>query len=94
MKLSELAPRFWGVNGERLGMSFNCPHCLTTRLAIALHVDGHLTLDKSHIMAVAPETHHIWECTSEDFSAMTVSPSVDASAQGHWHGFIRAGNIE
>lgn len=28
-----------------------------------------------------------------DFGALTVKPSIDASAAGHWHGFITAGEI-
>lgn len=27
------------------------------------------------------------------FESMTVTPSLDASASGHWHGFLTAGDI-
>jgi hypothetical protein len=29
----------------------------------------------------------------DDFERMTVTPSVDASQAGHWHGFINYGHI-
>ena len=34
-----------------------------------------------------------WARTSDDFSTMSVTPSIDASASGHWHGFITNGEI-
>jgi len=33
-----------------------------------------------------------WSITG-DFSNMTVTPSIDASKSGNWHGFIRNGEI-
>lgn len=35
-----------------------------------------------------------WAKTSDDFSTMSVTPSLDASASGHWHGFITDGEIK
>lgn len=35
----------------------------------------------------------VWNRTSDDFEAMSVTPSIDASASGHWHGFIKSGGI-
>lgn len=32
-----------------------------------------------------------WQRTSDDFATMSVTPSLDASAAGHWHGFITNG---
>jgi len=34
-----------------------------------------------------------WTMSSNTFDAMTVTPSIDASASGHWHGFITNGEI-
>lgn len=34
-----------------------------------------------------------WKFDGNDFETMTVTPSVDASASGNWHGFITAGEI-
>jgi hypothetical protein len=34
-----------------------------------------------------------WTLVGDSFESLTISPSVDASAAGHWHGFIQAGKI-
>lgn len=34
-----------------------------------------------------------WQRDSDDFETMTVKPSLDASASGHWHGHIKKGMI-
>lgn len=40
---------------------------------------------------VPPSIH--WQRHGDTFEAMTLMPSVDASASGHWHGFITNGEI-
>jgi hypothetical protein len=40
---------------------------------------------------VAPST--LWQRTGETFEDLTLSPSVDASKSGHWHGYISNGQI-
>lgn len=34
-----------------------------------------------------------WSFTGNDFATLTVTPSIDASASGNWHGFITNGEI-
>ena len=34
-----------------------------------------------------------WTIQGSDFNTLTVSPSIDASASGNWHGFIIDGEI-
>lgn len=34
-----------------------------------------------------------WAHTGNTFDALTITPSLDASAAGHWHGFITSGGI-
>ena len=34
-----------------------------------------------------------WTRSGDDFETLSVQPSIDASASGHWHGFITNGNI-
>lgn len=36
----------------------------------------------------------LWQRTGETFDTLTLTPSVDASASGHWHGFVTAGDIQ
>lgn len=35
----------------------------------------------------------IWKRTGETFETLTLSPSINAEASGHWHGFITKGEI-
>ena len=35
-----------------------------------------------------------WTRTGDDFASMSVTPSLDASASGHWHGYITGGEIK
>jgi len=34
-----------------------------------------------------------WRFDGNDFASLTVTPSIDASASGNWHGFITSGQI-
>jgi hypothetical protein len=34
-----------------------------------------------------------WKFEGNDFNTLTVTPSIDASASGNWHGFITNGEI-
>lgn len=34
-----------------------------------------------------------WKFDGNDFSTLTVTPSIDASRSGNWHGFITNGEI-
>ncbi len=34
-----------------------------------------------------------WSISGTDFETMSVTPSLDASAAGHWHGFITNGQV-
>lgn len=99
MRLSELDPR-WAIDADivlggaskhfenRHGMaiSFDCPHCRETRLAVwfANPIDGGPPTD---------DASHLWQRSGDDFDSLTLTPSVDASAHGHWHGFITNGAI-
>lgn len=35
----------------------------------------------------------LWNHTGTTFEDLTLKPSVNASASGHWHGFIRNGEV-
>lgn len=98
MKLTDLDPH-WLVlekGGPRVGLSFLCPHCQKTRLAVCFHHHGFACVEDSYILAHhgADDTQHIWDLSGQDdFATLTLSPSVDASSSGHWHGFIASGEI-
>lgn len=109
MRLTELAPRWFGVDGRRLGVTFLCPHCREVRLAVAFanpadggepipvvtdtgmpHVIRELMFE-AHEFEVPPG--FLWTREGADFETLSLTPSVDASASGHWHGFVKNGEI-
>lgn len=47
--------------------------------------------DVNHPAIVPPGVH--WKREGDTFETLSISPSVDASASGHWHGFVTAGKI-
>lgn len=98
MQLLDLDPRWFSleIDGKKTGLTFECPHCRNQRLGVLFHHRGSESVDDLYI-----RSHHggdssatIWNLDSdESFSNLTLSPSVDASSSGHWHGFIRNGSI-
>jgi hypothetical protein len=36
---------------------------------------------------------HVWNRTGDTFETMTLTPSIDGSGVGHWHGFITNGEV-
>ena len=92
MKLTELEPRWWALNSKRCGLTFLCPHCKTERLGIAFRHRGHEAIDEAYLR-VHGVKHHIWTVEGDDFACLTITPSIDASKVGHWHGFITGGVV-
>lgn len=102
MKLTDLNPRgvldadiviggrnVHDTDRDGMGISFECPCCRgtarTTRLAVffANPIDGKPPSDD----------HKLWARAGDSYDSMTLSPSIDASASGHWHGFIENGSV-
>ena len=96
MKLLELEPRWFSVDGLCCGLSFNCPCCINTekatRLAIAVHHHG-LEAQEDIAIHIKLPNQNIWTIESDNFESMTIYPSINASVHGHWHGFIKNGEI-
>jgi hypothetical protein len=95
MKLTDFNPRWvsWSsCANQRLGMTFDCPHCRTQRIGVAFHHKGRELVEDQAIHAQNPDVK-IWDMTGDGFEDMTLSPSIDTSAFGHWHGFITNGEI-
>jgi hypothetical protein len=101
VRLNDLVPRWVGERGanghwdghlyiydtERSGMgiTFDCPLHLKHRLAVmfANPIDGGTPMTD----------HNLWQRTGETFDDLTLSPSIDASQHGCWHGFITNGEV-
>jgi hypothetical protein len=102
MKLTDLEPKWWRFepDGPRVGLTFLCPCCKgterETHIGVAFHHHGHEAIDDTYIKAHGPSGRddYIWMLESgEDFHNLTLTPSIDASKSGHWHGFVTNGEI-
>lgn len=91
MRLTDLDPNFWTAEAGRAGqgITFLCPCCLTQHLGVwfANPVDGGPPAPPE--LSPAPR----WQRSGDTLETLTLSPSIDASASGHWHGFIVDGEI-
>lgn len=95
MRLTELEPR-WGATQGRKGMALNflCPACQADKsdphhmlgVWFANPLDGGPMRDP----ALTPNAYR-WTRTGETFAELTLAPSINY--EGHWHGFIRNGEI-
>lgn len=47
--------------------------------------------DGPSVTTVPPGIH--WQRSGDTFENLTLSPSIDASASGHWHGFVSNGEV-
>lgn len=82
------------------GVSFMCPHCNAQRLAVIfdppVNPAGHVVRDAPPV----PAGQLVWKRDGGDtFDTLTLSPSLDFSRParidfaGHWHGFIKNGEL-
>ena len=99
-RLTDLFPRWVHPNM----FAFLCPHCgdvfLTCKNIPMDHDTQYELFDRvfytpypGTIVVGCKESYSwVWQ-NAHDFEQITVTPSLDASASGHWHGFISAGAI-
>lgn len=95
--LNGVSQHFEGRHG--MGMTFACPHCVALHPGVlerggpvqflgvwfANPIDGLVPTDGAT---------HLWQRGGDSFENLTLTPSVDASSSGHWHGFITNGEIK
>jgi hypothetical protein len=104
MKLIELNPQWFTFNEQRIGFIFKCPCCpngptyLTCKnrvLEITQQWDiienQFPDIDLSEL--VPAKVEFSWKILSNDFNTLSVTPSIDASSSGHWHGYITNGEV-
>lgn len=108
MKLTELEPRWYSVDDSKgiAGISFLCPHCKQERLGVRIDsANAHvISVDHDNDITTAPINVQVWQITGDapsfdgenhgGFENVSLFPSVDASASGHWHGNITNGEIK
>lgn len=97
MRLTDLNPRWFKhfSEGPISGLTFECPHCRMQRISATFAP----TFDDAVLAANGvPWPHpHIkgpyWTRTGDTFETITLRPSVDVGAEGHWHGHIENGEV-
>jgi hypothetical protein len=98
VRLVDLMPRWIHPNI----FAFLCPHCrdvfLTCKnVVLSTHEQCEITeqdpLGLHGVTVVLCKDSCAWAIVGTDFASMSVTPSLDASAAGHWHGNITAGAI-
>ena len=110
MKLIDLEPKWITYNHSDgvilCGVTFLCPHCRALRLGVCFDVP----LDPTGLIKQLAATHgvaewapdairgmndgRLWHRTGDTFDDLTLTPSIDCSRSGHWHGFITAGQVQ
>lgn len=105
MRLTELHPRWFTLHGFpagseatksiKIGFTFDCPcaACAQSRGQNRLAVYLSPPIDPGNLLAdttwVTPSP--AWKRTGDTFETMTLEPSIDVMAAGHWHGIITNG---
>ncbi len=86
--LKDLDPGWETIDGRVVGVLFQCPHCRGQHVLcyFANPPDGGPPIDPS----VDPGIFR-WRRTGTTFDDLTLSPSVDGSRNGHWHGWLENG---
>lgn len=104
MRLIELDPVWLVKDGKRVGFTFispTKPPCRQSCFAQAMPSCEQWALfeqyhgEETMVQGCKPEC--AWDfkggIESADFATLTVTPSIDGSAGGTWHGFITKGEI-
>jgi hypothetical protein len=100
MKLTGLNPRW--VSPHKLadgvtvyiGMTFLCPHCRAQRIAVMFKpvIDPAGCFSPERSTWCDPE--NAWFRKGGTFETISISPSIDLSKFGHWHGVIENGEVK
>lgn len=97
MKLTELSPQWLSedmfIFKNPLGGRYwlTCKRTIITRREQCILASKVKELHEGNVVMTNPEM--AWNFTGNDFETITVTPSIDASASGNWHGFITNGEI-
>jgi hypothetical protein len=102
-QLKDLNPKWFTMEGspDIVGITFDCPCCAPQGKISTL---GTLYCPRIGVLFVQEIDrdgfpNHIhwtregikWNRTGDTFETLTLTPSIDCSAWGHWHGFITNG---
>jgi hypothetical protein len=107
MRLLDLDPRWLTKDGKRVGFIFKSPHdsrYFQSCFAVAMPKKQQFRLfeallgEDNEYMVQPCKPEFAWTIAggidAATFETMTVTPSLDGSAGGLWHGFITNGEIK
>lgn len=98
MKLIELSPKWLTPNI----FIFKCPHCQKVWLScknVPMPMGAQFAIfekelgEKWNTLVTPMAEPTAWNFSGEDFSTLSVTPSINAEASGHWHGWIKNGEV-
>jgi hypothetical protein len=87
-----------------VGISFLCPHCSPDlpehgpirrqRLAVSFHppIDPE-NIARTFAVPLVMTGKEWQRISGETFETLTLNPSINTEYSGHWHGFIRNGEV-
>lgn len=94
MKLTDLNPswviadvmKYFPTERRGMGITFDCP----------VHRNHSLAVMFSNPLDGLPpaQDEKLWSRTGDTFEELTITPSIDASKHGCWHGFITNGEVK
>jgi hypothetical protein len=87
MRLTDLEPRWIG---PKAGLTFDCPGLCC---AGATGKKRLFVLFEDPALPLGVVSDRRWYRTGTTFEDLTLTPSLDWSSIGHWHGFIRDGEV-
>lgn len=94
MRLADLDPKWIRRAGRVVGVRFTCPCCRSTSVAVLFSnpPDGGAAHPPDE-SAPGDNAGRRWSRSGETFDDLTLTPSIDVSSSGHWHGFVTNGAI-
>ena len=94
MKLTDLDPGWLVIDTQRqgMGLSLRCPCKPDCHQYLAVWFANPVDGGPPAAEGIDPKPR--WHRTGDTFETLTLTPSIDASKSGHWHGFITQGEIK
>lgn len=95
MKLTDFSPEWIHQRGKRVvGVRFQCPCCRNTQICILfLNPPDGGPQQPNDDQFVGNNWGNRWARSGLTFDDLSLSPSVDASSTGHWHGHLIDGEL-
>jgi hypothetical protein len=98
-----------GTNKDGVTFLCPCAKCVAnpdTRVRLGVQFANPIGSESLPLMSTKDKLRHVhdlrtfdvppgylWQRTGENFGNLTLVPSVDASASGHWHGHVTNGEV-